>query len=1133
MKNYRSVSGDGSAPAVLNPDSQSGFTTPGKKVRTTVVQSLSRARPTYCVCLLRVCCRAFQAFLGLSSAALCLLKYPQHFRSNLKCLAPYQGLTKNFTFQTEMAGMKLSPLARRPRTQGLPLKTSLWLLLICHWALLFRLSAASPTESALDHDFASTIHPFLETYCFGCHGKEKQKAKLDLSVYTSTQSVAEDYRRWEMILEKLKANEMPPEEAKQHPTPELRDSVINWITAFRKFEADRNAGDPGPVLAHRLSNAEYDYTIRDLTGVDIRPTKEFPVDPANEAGFDNSGESLAMSPALLKKYLEAAQRVAQHVVLKPQGFVFSPYPMVADPDRDKYCVQRVVEFYQRQPTNYVDYFMAAWRFKNKAALGKAQGTLADFAAAAKISPKYLAKIWTILEEEEQNLGPLLTLQSLWRELPPAGKTTPESVRRSCEKMRDLVVAARQKLVPKFKYPAIKGISNGSQSFVLWMNRQRAQNRMRYIPESKTQTAAETSPETEKLIAEEALTAPTNEADRPAYEQALSRFCSIFPDAFYISARGRYFVDPGDHDEGRLLSAGFHLMTGYFRDDQPLYDLILNPEQQHEIDSLWQELNFITYAPLRQYRDFIFFERAEPPRFMQGAEFDFARSEDKDVTSSSKIQQLSQPYLAKARRAGGEGTAIEAIEQYFKEISAQIQWVETNRLAAEENHLKTLLDFAQRAYRRPLSQSERDDLLAFYHSLRKDEGLDHEEAMRDSITSILVSPDFCYQFGVADPNRSAGILPAGSGASSLGTSPHRILPLSDYSLASRLSYFLWSTMPDRELLDHATADDLHKPEILLAQTRRMLHDHRVGGLITEFGANWLDFRRFEEHNSVDRKRFKSFNNDLREAMFEEPIHFFLDLVQQDRSVLNFLYADYTFVNPILAAHYKIPASSLASNQWLRVENASQYARGGLLPMSVFLTKNSPGLRTSPVKRGYWVVRRLLGEVIPPPPPKVPELPSDEAKLDLPLRETLARHRSDKACSGCHARFDSFGLVFENYGPIGELREKDLAGRDADIRASFPGGSEGAGLNGLRQYIREHRQDDFLDNLCRKMLAYALGRTLMLSDDGTIEQMRAKLAANDFRFSALVETIVASPQFLNTRVDMAQASRLPVQGVSGSD
>jgi hypothetical protein len=185
------------------------------------------------------------------------------------------------------------------------------------------------------------------------------------------------------------------------------------------------------------------------------------------------------------------------------------------------------------------------------------------------------------------------------------------------------------------------------------------------------------------------------------------------------------------------------------------------------------------------------------------------------------------------------------------------------------------------------------------------------------------------------------------------------------------------------------------------------------------------------------------------------------------------------------------------------------------MAVFLTKNAPGLRTSPVKRGNWVVKNVLGERIPPPPPVVPELPRDEAKLDLPLRDMLARHRADPNCAACHARFDSLGLVFEGFGPIGERREKDLAGRPIDASATFPGGSQGTGVEGLRQYIRKQRQNDFINNTCGKLLACALGRSLIFSDEALIQEMRGKLAANGYRFDNLVESIVTSRQFLTKR------------------
>jgi hypothetical protein len=200
----------------------------------------------------------------------------------------------------------------------------------------------------------------------------------------------------------------------------------------------------------------------------------------------------------------------------------------------------------------------------------------------------------------------------------------------------------------------------------------------------------------------------------------------------------------------------------------------------------------------------------------------------------------------------------------------------------------------------------------------------------------------------------------------------------------------------------------------------------------------------------------------------------------------------------------------------VEDARRFERGGILPMAVFLTKNAPGLRTSPVKRGYWVVRRVLGEQIPPPPPVVPELPADESKLgELTLRDALVRHREDKACAGCHARFDSYGLVFENFGPIGERRSLDLGGKPVDTRAQFSDGSEESGIEGLRHYLKLHREEDFLNTLCRQLLAFGLNRTLILSDDSTIREMRAKLAANGYRFDTLVESVVTSPQFLNKR------------------
>jgi hypothetical protein len=219
--------------------------------------------------------------------------------------------------------------------------------------------------------------------------------------------------------------------------------------------------------------------------------------------------------------------------------------------------------------------------------------------------------------------------------------------------------------------------------------------------------------------------------------------------------------------------------------------------------------------------------------------------------------------------------------------------------------------------------------------------------------------------------------------------------------------------------------------------------------------------------------------------------------------------------MLARHYGMPQGGGDERVWVQVEEADLYGRGGLLPMAAFLTKNAPGLRTSPVKRGYWVAKNVLGEQIPPPPPVVPELPADEAKMDLPLRQVLEQHRANPSCSACHARFDSFGLAFERFDPVGKIRTYDLGGRTVDARASFPGGIEGEGLQGIRQYIRDRREADFVNGFSRKMLAYALGRSLALSDEPLIEEIHRELDGDGHRFETVVERIVTSRQFLNKR------------------
>jgi hypothetical protein len=979
--------------------------------------------------------------------------------------------------------------------------------------------AAGAADPSLERGFAETVRPFLAGYCTGCHGGSSPAAQFDIQKYTTVAALVRDYSHWNQVIKKLASSEMPPKEAKQ-PPQQLRKAVVDQVQAILAGEARRNAGDPGLVLARRLSNTEYNYTIRDLTGVDLRPTREFPVDPANPSGFDNSGESLSMSPELLAKYLQAAREIANHMVLTMDGFAFAPHPMLVETDREKYAIQRIVDFYDRQPTDLAAYFRAAWIYKHRAILGKPRATLAAIAVETDVSPKYLGMIWQALEGAKEEIGPLAKLQTMWRALPVPKDWEPDLAREGCAQMRDFAVRLRKLTSPMFRSPVLAGLSPSSQPLMNWKLKQFATHR-RDFDRAALRVEGESPPSEEGLTLDRGAVGGTRDqaevkkfldailegrrtdpdlavpaGQRPRYEAAFSRFSSLFPDSFYIRERGRFY--PVDTlDKGRLLSAGFHNVMGYYRDDIPLMELILDEKGKEELETLWQEFDFIADYTIRTYVQYYFNQSGEVRG--RGRESGTERPADKEVIAEPVIMGLRQLYLDKANVAGNT-EARQAVLEHFERVNSTIRWVERARLDAEPRHLEALLRFAARAYRRPLTQIQRDDILSYYRELRVKNSLTHEEAMRDSIASLLVSPYFCYRIDLAE---SSGKGPNGAAR-----------PLSDVALASRLSYFLWSSMPDEELMARAAAGELRKPEVLLAQTRRMLRDVRSLALATEFGGNWLDFRRFEDHNAVDRQRFPAFDNELRRAMFEEPVRFLADVIRNDRSILDLLYGRHTFVNSALARHYGLTPSAKA-DEWVRADNAHEYGRGGMLPMAVFLTQNAPGLRTSPVKRGYWVARRVLGEVIPPPPATVPELPEDESKLDLALPQMLAKHRANAACASCHARFDSFGLVFEGYGPIGERRDKDLAGRPVHTKAAFPGGTEGTGLEGLQTYIRRNREKDFVDNLTRKLLVYGLGRSLILSDEPLIDQMRANLAAKGFRMHALVESIVTSPQFLTRR------------------
>jgi hypothetical protein len=339
----------------------------------------------------------------------------------------------------------------------------------------------------------------------------------------------------------------------------------------------------------------------------------------------------------------------------------------------------------------------------------------------------------------------------------------------------------------------------------------------------------------------------------------------------------------------------------------------------------------------------------------------------------------------------------------------------------------------------------------------------------------------------------------------------VTQINEFALASRLSYFLWSTMPDETLLADAERGVLRKN--MDKQIERMLKHPRAQALVDNFASQWLQFRSLASL-TPDKKTFPDFDDDLRAAMEKETELFFANIIKEDRSLLDFLSANYSFINARLARHYGI--KGVTGDDFRRV-SLEGTPRGGILTHASILTLTSNPTRTSPVKRGKWVLENLLGAPPPPPPPNVPDLKEDKkAKLTGSLRQRMEQHRADAACANCHARMDPLGFGLENFDGIGKWREKD-EGFPINPSGELVSGEEFKGPQDLKKILLEKKKDEFMRCVSEKMLTYALGRGLEFYDRCALDQIRRDLAKNKYKFSALVTAIAKSTPFQMRRTE----------------
>ena len=395
---------------------------------------------------------------------------------------------------------------------------------------------------------------------------------------------------------------------------------------------------------------------------------------------------------------------------------------------------------------------------------------------------------------------------------------------------------------------------------------------------------------------------------------------------------------------------------------------------------------------------------------------------------------------------------------------------------------------RRAYRRPVTSVDLQKPMGFYKESRRAEGFD--AAIETALSAVLVSPQFLFRVE-QDPS---------------GVAPNAAYRLSDLELASRLSFFLWSSIPDEELLKTAERGKLSEPGMLEQQVRRMLADPRSRSLVSHFAGQWLYLRNLESA-TPDLRLFPDFDDNLRQAFRQETELFFESVLREDRNVLDLLKSDYTYLNERLAKHYGIP--NVYGSRFRRVVLDKDSKRGGLLRQGSILTVTSYANRTSPVIRGKWVLENIIGTPPPPPLPNVPTLKDNTVSATLSVRERLAEHRANAVCASCHDMMDPVGFSLENFDAVGRWRTLE-EGKPIDITGGLPDGNTFQGVAGLEQGLL-NRPELFVGTLTEKLLTYALGRGVEHYDAPAVRKIVRDAKTREFRFSSVILGVVSSTPF----------------------
>ena len=891
------------------------------------------------------------------------------------------------------------------------------LSVLVFWLILELGSVAIAATEEGPITFENDIQPLLEEYCFRCHGEEKQKGDVQLSSFHNKLMLLKEHKLWQEVIHLVKTEEMPDEEPL--PTTEERSLLVNWLEQTLNEIDWSKVKNPGHITMPRLTKTEYNNTMRDLLGIDIKPGNFFSEDGEGQSGFTNDRDNLFITPVLMEKYFDAAERSIDALLS------FKKEPIEYHYESEDMFMTETRETPKQFGNDFLGYVINRGQMTLYESIDFPHDGFYEFTVRALSTE---GPTGTRLRINDETKGDI----KIYSEDPGIYEITTFVAKGSHQVAWNIQIpAVLYKPRPQPKQPTYKDLPVDAGKLV------------------------------QQGVVENAPKYPSSPGDSEALISSIARFNEAISLMQEQYEQLRLLGTKGDPEEILKYKDYVIQRSEVVKDATAELARKLNLSQE-EFEDRFRSMN------------------AEK-----------LHANEQILAAIADVKPDKQAVIHKAQSVAIDWVKIRGPIRPKTAPPESLVFIATpgEKMSAVKAANTILQQFTQRAFRRKVSKKE----VARYTSLYEkasNEGQSFDESVKLALTAVLVSPHFLYRPELA-PSETI--------------KEYRI---DDYQLASRLSYFLWMSMPDEELFLLAKSNRLHNPKTLQQQIDRMMQDPRATATMGTFLGQWLGFESLGVSIIPDPGTFKNFDIPLQESMKAETLLVFDTLIKEGESLLELLDSDETYLNDVLAMHYGIKG---VEGSQMRPVKLTDRNRGGLLGMGSILTATSNPVRTNPVNRGKWVLETLLGNRIPEPPADAGILPENAGQVKgQTLREEFEMHRRDPSCVDCHEKIDPIGFGLENFDAIGRYRTKEN-GQPIDSSGIMPDGVSFNGSIELKDYLLANKQDEFIRNITERMLAFALGRELKHYDEAAIIKIIDALENNHYNAKSLISEVILSYPF----------------------